>query len=70
MPANEWGKNTAAAAALIKFALYWASLVFLRAMQLEVELLLLSAPKCTMPASSQVRNDNLGRAAGVAAWAA
>jgi len=39
VPANEWGKNTAAAAALIKFALYWASLIFLRAMQLEVELL-------------------------------
>jgi len=32
--------------------------------------LLLSAPKCTMPASSKVRNDNLGRTAGVAAWAA
>ena len=26
-------------------------------------LLLLSAPKCTMPASSKVRNDNLGRTA-------
>jgi hypothetical protein len=26
--------------------------------------------KCTMPASSKVRNDNLGRTAGVAAWAA
>jgi hypothetical protein len=35
--ANDWGKNTTAVAILIKFALYWASLIFLRAMQLEVE---------------------------------
>ena len=37
--ANDWGKNTAAVAVLLKGALYWASLIFLRAMQLEVELL-------------------------------
>ena len=36
--ANDWGKNTAAVAVLIKFALNWASLIFLRAMHLEVEL--------------------------------
>ena len=30
---------------------------------------MLSAPKYTMPASSKVRNDNLGRTAGVAASA-
>ena len=32
--------------------------------------LLLSAPKCTMTASSNVWNDNLCRTAGAAAWAA
>ena len=37
--ARDWSKNTSAVAVLIKFALYWASLIFLRAMQLEVELL-------------------------------
>jgi len=37
--ADDLSKNTAAVAVLIEFALYWASLVFLRAMQLEVELL-------------------------------
>jgi hypothetical protein len=37
--ANDRGKNTAAVAVLIEFALYWASLVFLLAMQLEVKLL-------------------------------
>ena len=36
--ANDWGKNPAAVAVLTKFALYWASLISLRAMQLEVEL--------------------------------
>ena len=35
--ANDWGKNTTAVAVLIKFALNWASLIFLHAMQLEVE---------------------------------
>ena len=45
VPANEWGKNTAAAAALIKFALYWASLIFLRAMQFDCIRLWLSC--CT-----------------------
>lgn len=37
--ANDWGKNTPVVAVLIKFALNWASLIFLRAMQLKVELL-------------------------------
>jgi hypothetical protein len=37
--ANDWGENTAAAAVLIEFALNWAPLIFLRAMQLKVELL-------------------------------
>jgi len=36
--ANDWGKNTAAVAVLIEFALYWASLILLRAVQLRVEL--------------------------------
>ena len=36
--ANDWGKNTTAVAVLIKFALYWASLLLLRAVQLRVEL--------------------------------
>ena len=40
--ANDWGKNTAAVAVLIKFAPYWASLIFLRAMQLEAELFMRS----------------------------
>ena len=39
MSANEWGKNTVAVAVLIKVALNVASLIFLRAVQLEVELL-------------------------------
>jgi len=30
--ANDWGKNTAPVAVLIEFALYWASLILLRAM--------------------------------------
>jgi hypothetical protein len=37
--ANDWGKNTVAVAVLIKVALNVASLIFLRAVQLEVELL-------------------------------
>jgi len=37
--ANDWGKNTAAVAVLIKFALNWAFLILLRAMQLKVEFL-------------------------------
>ena len=36
--ANDWGKNTAPVAVLIDFALYWASLILLRAMQLRVKL--------------------------------
>ena len=36
--ANDWGKNATAVSVLIKFALHWASLIFLRAMQLKVEL--------------------------------
>jgi hypothetical protein len=36
--ANDWGKNTTAVAVLIKFALYWAPLILLRAVQLRVEL--------------------------------
>ena len=36
--ANDWGKNTTPAAVLIEFALYWASLILLRAMQLRVKL--------------------------------
>jgi hypothetical protein len=35
-----------------------------------VETLLLSAPKRTIPASSKVRNGNIGRTAGVAGWTA
>ena len=37
--ANDWGKNMAAVAVLINFALYWPSMISMRAMQLEVELL-------------------------------
>ena len=37
--ANDWGKNMAAVVVLIDFALYWASLVFLRATQLDIGLL-------------------------------
>jgi hypothetical protein len=37
--ANDWGKNKTAVVALIEFALYWASLILLLAMQLEVKLL-------------------------------
>jgi len=37
--ANDWGKNTTHVAKLIEFALYWASLILLRAMQLKFELL-------------------------------
>ena len=37
--ANDWGKNTAPVAVFIDFALCWASLILLRAMQLRVELL-------------------------------
>jgi hypothetical protein len=44
--ANDWGKNTAAVAELIKFALYWASLIFLRIMQLEFELLCANGTLC------------------------
>ena len=36
--ANDWGKNTTPAAVLIEFALYWASLILLRAMKLRVKL--------------------------------
>ena len=36
--ANDWCKNTTPVAVLIEFALYWASLILLRAMQLRVEL--------------------------------
>ena len=36
--ANDWGKNTTTVAVLIEFALYWASLILLRAVQLRVEL--------------------------------
>jgi len=36
--ANDWGNNTTAVAVLIKFVLYWASLILLRAVQLRVEL--------------------------------
>ena len=38
VPGSDWGKNTAAVAVLIKFALYWASMISLPAMLLEVEL--------------------------------
>ena len=43
--ANDWGKNTAPVAVLIDFALYWASLIFLRAMQFDCIRLWLSC--CT-----------------------
>jgi len=43
--ANDLGKNTAAMAILIKFTLYWASLIFLRAMQFDCIRLWLSC--CT-----------------------
>ena len=36
--ANDWGKKTTPVAVLIEFALYWASLILLRAMQLRVKL--------------------------------
>jgi len=36
--ANDWGKNTTIVAILIDLALYWASLILLRAVQLRVEL--------------------------------
>jgi hypothetical protein len=35
---NDWGKNTTTVAVLIEFALYWASLILLRAEQLQVKL--------------------------------
>jgi len=48
----------------------WFGFLALRYKEVAHRNVLLSAPKCTMPVSSKVRNNNPGRTAGVAAWAA
>ena len=62
--ANDWGKNTAAVAVLIKFALNWASLIFLRAMQLKVERTRSRTRTRTRTRTNTIPNDTEANAAG------
>ena len=62
--ANDWGKNTTLVAVLIEFALYLASLILLRAMQLKVERTRSRTRTRTRTRTNTIPNDTEANAAG------